>query len=248
MTFIQTTRRRMLLGLAAASTAAATGASAGGQATEAEAPELLSMGDSLSNVLSTYRDAAARVKRIADEWGPQWPKPDEAIFSYGQGCETHRDILGRGIETPWGNGETLKCQSLGTPEYFRSAAESDWARYELKMQTKSQRGAKFHKGWAERNSAAIGPAEAYWSEVTRITKVSGIEEAQSAKTAARVALQDLVGRIVLFREQSITGLIIKAQAMQAWSEVDSAFRLFNPNGSAWADAMAETIMRQTKTA
>lgn len=248
MTFIQTTRRRMLLGLAAASTAAATVASAEGHTAEAEAPELLSMGDALSDALTAYKDAAARVNRIAEEWGPQWPVPDESIYSHGEGCQPHRDILGNGIHMPWGRNGVTRVHHLGKPEYFEQAAASEWAKYERKMQTKSQRGAAHHRFWAEKDTAAIQPAQEYWSEVARLTEASGIEEAKKAETDARNALQDLVNRIVLFQEMSITGLIIKAQAMQAWSEVDTCWRLFNPHSYEWADAMAETIMRQTKFA
>ncbi|OZB12764.1 MAG: hypothetical protein B7X55_13960 [Rhodobacterales bacterium 34-62-10] len=238
----------MLLGLAAASTAAATVASAEGHTAEAEAPELLSMGDALSDALTAYKDAAARVNRIADEWGPQWPVPDESIYRYGEGCQTHRDILGRGVQMPWGRKGVKRVHDLGTPEYFRRAAASEWAIYDRKMQTKSQRGAWSHKRWAEREFAAIQPAQEYWAEVDRITQASGIEAAKTAMTEARDALQDLVGRIVLFEERSITGLIIKAQAMQAWGEVDAFARAFHLDALAWADAMNETILRQTKFA
>lgn len=244
--FIQTTRRRMLLGLAAASTAAATVASAGGQAADTEAPELLAMGDQLGDVLSAYKSAALRVKEIGDQWGPLWPTPADEIVSYGWGANMHRDIHGRGIKVPGRHGKDVVY--VGTPESFQKSAERRWANYERKMQTKSQRGAKSEKFWAEKDDAAIRPAQAYWSEVERITEESGIKSAQKAKEESREALRDLAGRIVLFHEHSITGLIIKAQALQAWGEVDEFFRIVNPDGPAWTDAMAETIMRQTKAA
>ena len=245
-TFIQTTRRRMLLGLAAASTAAAAGASAEGQAAQAEAPELIAMGDQLGGALAAYKSAALRVKEIGDQWGPLWPTPADEIIAYGGGSKMHRDIHGRGIRMPGRYGKDVVY--VGTPESFQKSAERHWANYERKMQTKSQRGAAPFKKWAEQDAAAIRPAGAYWSEIERITEASGIKAATKAKEAASEALRFLVGRIVLFREQSITGLIIKAQAMQAWGEVDSFFRIVNPDGPAWADAMAETIIRQTKAA
>lgn len=244
--FIQTTRRRMLLGLAAASTAAATGASAEGQAAPAEAPELIAMGDQLGGSLAAYKSAARRVQAIGDEWGPQWPTPADEIIDYGGGSKMHRDIHGRGIKVPGRHGEDVVY--VGTPEGFQKDAERHWAEYARKMKTKSQRGVKFERLWAERSSAGIGPAQAYWSEVERITKASGIEPATKLATEARESLKDLVGRIVLFQEQSITGLIIKAEAMQAWGEVEKFFRIVNPDGPAWTDAMAETIMRQTRAA
>lgn len=244
--FIQTTRRRMLLGLAAASTAAATGASAEGQAAPAEAPELIAMGDQLGGSLAAYKSAARHVQAIGDEWGPQWPTPADEIINYGGGAKMHRDIHGNGIKVPGRHGKDVVY--VGTPEDFQKSSERHWAMYEHKMKTKSQRGAAYPKRWAEKDTAAIRPAQAYWSEVERITKASGIEAAKIAKTEAIDALRDLVGRIVLFQEQSITGLIIKAEAMQAWGEVEEFYRLFNVNAPVWADAMTQTVLRQTKAA
>ena len=244
--FIQTTRRRMLLGLAAASTAAAAGASAEGQAAPAEAPELIAMGDQLGGALATYKSSARRVQAIGDEWGPQWPTPADEIISYGGGSKMHRDIHGDGIKVPGRHGKDVVY--VGTPEDFQKSSERHWAMYEHKMKTKSQRGAAYPKRWAEKDAAAIQPSREYWSEVNRITEASGIEEATKAETDARNALKDLVGRIVLFQEMSITGLIIKAQAMQAWSEVDMFWRLLNTHSAEWANAMAETVIRQTKAA
>ncbi|MGR3702282.1 MAG: hypothetical protein ACU0A4_09360 [Paracoccaceae bacterium] len=244
--FIQTTRRRMLLGLAAASTAAATAAGADGQAAESEAPELIAMCDQLAGVVAAYKSAALRVKEIGRTWGPQWPTPADEAVRFGGDSKLHCDIHGRGIRVPrpYGNDHV----HVGTPEDFQKSAERHWAQYERKMQTKSQRGAWSHKRWAERDEAAIEPARKYWSEIDRIKQASGIEAAQNAKSEALDALQNLVGRIVLFEERSITGLIIKAQAMQAWGEVDAFARAFHLDALAWADAMNETIFRQTKFA
>jgi len=245
MTTMQTTRRRMLLGLAAASTAAATGASAAGHTGPQEAPELLALADRLGGALDAYRAAKARVQHIAKTWGPRWPVPDECIVNYGAGCKTHRNILGEGIKTRWGKSDLMDVRSLGTPEYFEAEARSYWAEYERRMTTKSKRGADHARRWSERQAAAIEPARAYWSEADRITEASGIEAAQATLTASRDDLKELVGSIILYREQTVTGLIIKAQAMQAWAEVDAFSRHLHLDALAWSDAMAETVLRQT---
>lgn len=242
---IQTTRRRMLLGLAAASTAAATGANAEGRTTAQEDPELVAMGDRLGDALSDYKLATERVRTIADTWGPEWPVPDPAIYRYGEDCKTHCDILGRGVKMPWGNGGIQRVHDLGTPEHFEKSAARYWKEYERCMGFKTQRGAKGAKAWAEHDQAAIKPARAYWSEVERITKVSGIEAAQEAETAAMNSLKELVGQIILYREKTITGLIIKAQALQTWAQVELFFQKFNPEAAIWSEAMSETVLRQT---
>ncbi|WP_439521089.1 hypothetical protein [Marivita sp.] len=243
---IQTTRRRMLLGLAAASTAAATGASSGGHTATLEDPQLLELGDALPSALKDFKDAETRVKQIEETWGAQWPVPDSEIIRYGSGCKTHRDILGRGVEMPWGKSGVTRVHDLGTPEHFEKSAVWNWKEYERCMGLKSKRGSRGAKLWAERDEAAIEPARAYWSEVERITKASGIEAARKAEDAALETLKKLVGEIILYREQTITGLIIKAQALQAWGEVPTAFQQINSESPNWGDAIASTVIRQTQ--
>lgn len=242
MTMMTTNRRKLLLGLAAASTAAATGAA--GMEVPQEADEFQALADTLGDTLAAYRDADSRVRRIAREWGPQWPVPDMRIVRYGEDCKTHRDILGRGIETEWGKGGLMRVQELGTPEHFAQSSHREWANYERKMQTKSRRGAKTAKHWAERDGALIEPAREYWSEVDRINEASGIEAAMAARSEALEALRELVGQIVLFRERTVTGLIIKAEAMQAWETVEPFHRMTNVDAQAWGEAMTATVLRQ----
>lgn len=242
MTMMKTNRRKMLLGLAAASTAAASGAA--GKEAPKEADELLALADELSDTVAAYKDAESRVSRIAREWGPQWPVPDMRIVRYASDCRTHRDILGRGIQTEWGKGGIMRVMDLGTPEYFEKSARAHWKEYERKMQTKSQRGAKSERRWAERDEELIAPAREYWSEADRITAASGIEEAKAAQIEAMEALRQLVGRIVLYPEKTVTGLIIKAQAMQAWDAVDPFYWKVNLDAQKWAEAMTATVLRQ----
>ncbi len=242
MTMMNTNRRNMLLGLAAASTAAATGTA--GNSAHQEAEELMTMADELDGTLAAYKEADNRVREIAREWGPHWPVPDMRIVRYGEYCKQHRDILGRGIETEWGKSGQMRVQSLGTPEHFEKSARAAQSEYERKMQTKSQRGAKGAKRWADKNAALIEPAREYWSEVERITEASGIEAALAVRAEARDALHEQVGKIMLYPEKTVTGLIVKAQAMQAWETVEPFQRVFNPESLAWAEAMTATVLRQ----
>jgi hypothetical protein len=241
MKMINTNRRKMLLGLAAASTAAATGTT--GKSAPQEADELLTLADGLGETLEAYKRADERVHQIVREWAPHWPAPDMRIVRYGADCKAHRDILGRGVETEWAKG-IMRVQDLGTPEHFEESARQEWALYDHKMQTKSKRGAKTAKSFAERDAALIEPARSYWSQVERITEASGIEAAKVARSEALEALRKLVGQIVLFREKTVTGLIIKAQAMQAWESIEPFYRSVNLDGQAWAEAMTATVLRQ----
>lgn len=65
-----TTRRRVLLGLGAACTAA-TAAPELGAAMPAENPDLLALADGLPAVLGAYQAAAKQVAEIVAHWGPQ---------------------------------------------------------------------------------------------------------------------------------------------------------------------------------
>ncbi len=241
---ILNTRRQMLLGLAAASTAAATGTANANTGQPAENAELIQMGDQLDGKLQRYLVARDQKRAIIKKWSPQWPTPSEEIISFGQHSKRYRGIDGAGIPFDRGFGEPSTVE-LGTPESFRASYEHHKAEYERKMATKSQRGAKFEKCRMERSRAAIAPSEAYWNEVERITEVSGIESAAKAKTEAMDALRDLVGDIIQCREKTVAGLVIKAQALQAWSQVDKFYQMVNPKAADWAAEMAATIVRQT---
>ncbi len=238
-------RRRMLLGLATATAAAATGVTASGAPAQQEAPELIALADQLDGALAAHLAANVKVERIAKEWGAQWPVPVAEIQNFGAGSIQYTNIVGRPTElpSPW-SAEIPRLVNVGTADGFKEAAARHRREYERKMQTKSQRGAKFHKLWMERDTAAIAPVRAFWAEVERINEASGIKAAQAEQTATRDALQGLVSRIVLFQERTVTGLVIKAQAMQAWSNVGNFYRLLNLEATAWGDEMAATIVRR----
>lgn len=245
MKIFNQSRRAMLLGLAGVATAAATGSTATGKAAPQESAELLALADKLPRHLGVYLDARKQVAAIVREWGPQWPTPAPEIIWYGSGSKYHEDILGRGIETPWGKGGLKRVQNIGTPEGFKAEYRAHKREAERKSKLKSQRGMKSELHRAEWAKARIEPARAYWSEIERVTAASGIEPAVAAREVSRKSLQSLVSEIVTFEERSITGLIIKAQAMQSWGQVEPFFRGFNPEANQWADAFAATVMRQT---
>lgn len=235
-------RRRMLMGLAASATAATT-ATATPQAPE-ECPELLALAANLDGTAQAHREARARVARIVAQWGPQWPTPADEISNYTSGAP-HRDIQGYPVQSIWRrNPDLTEVRPLGTAEYFEASRDRHRAEYLRKMQTKSQRGAEGCKIQSDRAAAAIEPARAYWSEVERITAASGIKDAKADALAAQDALQALVGQILQHRERTLTGLVIKAQALAAWSEAPEFYRILNPNGAAWADQIAASIVRQ----
>lgn len=237
-------RRRVLIGLGAAC-AAATASTEAGIASVAENTDLTALGDALPDYLKAYRCAADRVDQIVAEWSPQWPKPAPEIIRYGEGCKTYRGIDGRGIEMPWGKSGIARVPNLGTPESFMASGLAHKAEAARKALTKSKRGMQMPLRWAEHDFAAIAPARAYWGEVDRITAASGIESAQKAKTDAREALRAIVSQIMKIEENSMAGVIIKAQALTTWGQLDRFYLIVNEEAPEWAEGLANAIMRQS---
>lgn len=235
-------RRSFVAALATSLTAASATQVTGAEMQEH--PDLIALSDQLPGALQAYKDAAVHVKNIVATWGPQWPTPDPEIIWYGNGSKTHRDILGRGIETPWGKGGIMQVQNIGTPEGFQASHDSHMREADRKSKFKSQRGMKSEIAWAERCKAGIEPARAYWSEVERITSASGIEAAQEAEDDTRKALTDLCGQILTFEEQTPLGLGIKAQALAAFIELPAFWQRCNLSAPEWLAGLTATLQRQ----
>lgn len=233
-------RRSFVAALATSMTAAAQASS-----TVSEHPDLLAMADRLPGVLQDYRNANERVAEIEKVWGPQWPTVDPKIVKYGGTSKRHEDILGRGIKTEWGKSGIMKVQHLGTPECFEAAYLAHTKEAERKSKFKSQRGMRSELRSAERSKAQIEPARAYWSEVERIEKLSGIRNAQDELKRSRNALTDLVGKILTFEEQSVVGLGIKVEAMAAFSELPMSCQRYNLDAPEWLTGVVASLNRAT---
>lgn len=239
-------RRHLLMGLAASATAAASVA----EATSApqENPELLALADDLPAVAARHLEARDRVMAIVAKWSPHWPVPSAELVRYGNGCKDYRGIDGWGMRLPESKGMPIGMPKLGTPEYFEQQAAYHEREAARRAATKSKRNVEFHQAWAARERAQIEPSRAYWSEVERITEASGIEDAQTRLREARDALKAKVDQIMRADDWTIAGTVIKAQALQAWSEVAAFHRAFNKEGLDWADLLAASIMRHAQTA
>ena len=239
-------RRHLLMGLAASATAAASVAEAA--SAPQENPELLALGDELPALAAKHLEARDRVRAIVAEWSPQWPVPSAELVRFGNECKDYRGIDGVCLHLHDVKGSMFGLIKLGTPEYFEGSAAYHEQEAARRAATKSQRRLKFHTLWAERDRAQIEPARAHWAEVERITEASGIDAAQSQLADAREALKVKVDQIMRVDDWTIAGTIIKAQALQAWSEVAAFHRAFNKEGLDWADLLAASIMRHAQTA
>lgn len=238
-------RRRMLMGLALSATAATVAdASTGPQ----ENPDLLALADAFPVVLAEYVAARDRKKSIIAEWSHRLPVPDQEIICYGNGCREYRGLDGRMIKVPRFKPGILWEVSIGTPEHFEASAAQHEKEAARCAAFKSQRKVKSNLLWAERERERIEPARAFLSEYDGIIAASGIETANARATKALDALKSAVDQIMVADDRTITGAVIKAQALNAWAEADDWNRHFNLRGPAWADLMAASIMKHAATA
>lgn len=233
-------RRNLLLGLAASATAATVADAA---VAPQENPELLAMADALPAVVAEYVAARENVRAIVAEWSPQWPVPGEEIIRHGDGCKDYRGLDGRGIALPYFNSGITRMPQIGTPEHFAASADYHAIQADRILAKGGKRNLKFHRGWAERERAAIDPARAFWAEIDRITAASGIEAAQSREVEAAKGLVQSVERIMAADEWTIAGAVIKAQALGAWAELDRHIRLLSMRDSDWAQSLATSILK-----
>ena len=239
-------RRHLLMGLAASATAAASVAEAA--SAPQENPKLLALADELPAVAAKHLEARDRVRAIVAEWSPQWPVPSAELVRFGTDCKDYRGIDGFGLRLPEGKGMPIGMPKLGTPEYFEQQAAYHEKEAARRAALKSKRNLEFHQAWAARERAQIEPSRAYWSEVERITEASGIEDAKARLSEAQDALKAKVDQIMRTDDWTIAGTVIKAQALQEWSAVDTFSRAFNVHGLDWADLVAASIMRHAQAA
>ncbi|WP_306114206.1 MULTISPECIES: hypothetical protein [unclassified Roseovarius] len=232
-----TNRRQMLLGLAAASTAAATVT----EASIAENPDLIRMGNELPAIEAEHVAARAEVKRIISKYSPTWPRAPKAIVRYGTGCLKEQTIDFRGYPH-----DIKGCGAIrvGTPEVFRREAEYDEGEIARILKTKSKRRLGMVQKSLEENRAAIPIARKYWAEVDAIRDASGIEAALERRSETRERLTEQVNAILECEERSMQGVLIKAQALVAFNSVEPFYRFFESRSKEWGNQIASAIFRQ----
>lgn len=237
-------RRRMLLGLAAASTAAAT-ATAAATPTASENPELIRLAQELPAVEVHYREARAHQAATEAKWMPLWPLAPDDITEPGRSHFYHwpfeKGFKGGATRRP---GEANPRQLISASTFRYSA---DRARRVLK-------GKKLAAGPVDGRTRAEWEAELidderchalasnYEAETKRISEASQYEAAWKAHSAAAKALEIYLTRIMDQPDFTMEGLIIKAQALEVWGRVDELYRLSRP-GADWHGQIAASILR-----
>jgi hypothetical protein len=205
-------RRRILLGLAVASTAAAGAAMAPALAeVPEETRELVRLGEGLDSLYREYAEARAVVDRIV-RLDP-WPEPPAEIIAPEGYCEhyferdvtegarhIHRGDVGRRAVLPSG------CFH-GNVETARDVLREN-RRY---MQRSKTHGPAYWRTKLEAAEKAIPLAEAYEAACIKAREASGYEPARVRLRRAIGALCDHVGAMLDCEERGMGGIVLKAR-------------------------------------
>jgi len=244
-------RRRMLLGLAAASTAAATASAAAGPTpTAPENPDLLRLAEDLPGLVDRYHAAWNHQRDTKAKWSPLWPSAPDEITQPGS----------KAARGGWE--ETFEGAALQRPneEHPRQLIPSYSFRWQVRRgeralrskrlrttgSTDGMNSAEWEAALAE-DKRCLALAEAYESETKRVREASGYDASWKAHHAATDALADHVARIMAEPDHTMEGLIIKAEALEAWNSVEWWQRAFKPAAADWHGKIAASILRHAKS-
>ena len=240
---IEPTRRRVLLGIAAASAAAAGTAAKASQSPQ-ELPKLIAMGDALPEIEAIYWRARERTRLVLTAVAPVWPEAPEEIRMWSGDSKPETDISGAGIERPWSkDGKVRRVMHYGTPEAIQDGIKQERARIAHIMKTKSKRGLKYHRTQMERYEKALPLSCWYVAEIERIRATSGYSEAKTAETAAKEALKEHVGEIMSTEPRGMEGVVVQAQALAAWQAIGSVAAM-DFETVEWSGKLAEAILQK----
>lgn len=243
-------RRRLLLGLAAASSAAALPsiALASARVTATENPALVRLGDVLPAVAAEYLAAAKAEASIVAEWSTRWPLAPEALIKpYRDDSAMERTLTGAGL--------TRRGQQWPRPVF--TAAEIrhniDGIRQMLRRKRRAPFGPVNWRGiklvadqWeldlAERGKL-LAIAERYEADKAAVLDASGYALAHSRLKGATQALGDLVAEIMAQPEATMLGVVVKARALAAWGNTDLLTRWSTPESHRWEGQLAASVLR-----
>lgn len=242
-------RRRMLLGLAAASTAAATPAALASAETPLEAPALIHLGDLTEALAIAHRTSRDEVARIYAEWDPKLPAVPEEIKFRRQTFDRRGEWEKRLDGTPRHRGDDNHEGVLSVESAERAIV---WTREYLDRPSrrKSASGLARHEKWLGRMRAqlawenvALKLAKRYHDEFARVLKASGYEAARERLTAAEDALTEHVSAVMKHEARTMAGVMIQAQAIETTSQMPAYAMALEGSRERWAARLAAAILR-----
>lgn len=238
-------RRSLLMGLAAASVAAAgpTTASAVTSAAVAENEELLRLGNELPAASEAFFDARDKRRAIIAEWSPKWSVAPEALIIRGGGAfsQSEMSLTGKGIlrdGNKWPH-KVMTTEGL--------AWGIDRSKRVLKGKTvdKKKVGGLTRKDWEDRlaeDLADYAIAEEYEARCQQIRDASGYEAINAALDLATKSLVSIIAAIMAQPERTMAGIVIKAQALSLTGE-DNVFFQTCFDGRKWASEFSASVLK-----
>lgn len=241
-------RRHMLLGLmAASSAAAATTAVAVAAPRGTENAELLRLGDELAALETGYVAARKHQDDVARTWAPKWPLAPDAITTPGR-------------KSWWGNiertfyGGALLREGEEHPRQLITSQDLEWRISNAERALKSKRIGSGQKAsgrdrqeWEtelEECRRLLPVASAYEGETKCITEAANYTAAWKAVEVATKALSEHVASIMAQPDETMEGLLIKAEALASWGRVkstDQLWAIYVPHN--WHGQIAASILR-----
>ncbi|MBY5788694.1 hypothetical protein [Rhizobium leguminosarum] len=235
------TRRALLFGLAAASTAAAVavapdahGAGAlslPGLHEPAESPELISAYQSFCDACIDLKEAHQAREWLADEWKHRWPLAPEALLwganaQHGSYLDDgERDIIGRFImrdtadltkrmSAKFRRATPRTCFSILTSSRAREIVEK-WKRSSPTGRTEKSRVRHqlFRDKMIREYETNIGLAEQYETETARLREISGADAARLRVKEADDRLLKAANEVSQCPAYTVAGLGMKADAL-----------------------------------
>jgi hypothetical protein len=259
-------RRRLLIGLAAASTAATVSAvpalaaipsGSSGQLGHligtskpplAENPELIRLGELLPAAEAEFTDAERGYREVVGKWEKRWPlAPDVIVKPYHDDYSLERGLTGAAIN-PDGS---QHIHERGKPHARSLFGPDDFAfridRIDGDMRRKRSKHPLTVDGLlqmeAERAVLVDGLAAAreYEAAKEQVLSASGYAAAAARRTAAHKAVGEVVGAIMAQPETTMAGIIIKAQALSLWGR--NPQRIFHIPAWEWPHQFAASVLR-----
>lgn len=247
-----TSRRRLLFGLAAASTAVTVTGATALAAVPAEDPELLRIAAELPGLVQAYHDAAANAARLRREGFRRWPTTPDALFKRTNGGAIRFVTSGvDAMEKTFADGARFhpgeehpravyaRWEATGPYERAKAALASPWMARNGKLYGVSR------SDWArlaEEARPLAEVAETYYDECDRIRDEVGWSRAWPIVNDRARDLATAISAIMKIEARTMEGAIIKAQALDAWADVDWwATRIADE--PAWARSFARDILR-----
>jgi hypothetical protein len=238
-------RRRLLIGLAAASTAAAVPAAAIATAPTlpAENPELIRLGDMIATVAAEFHAAAQNEESVFAEWNHRLPRaPHELRQSDGGTDDVERDLSGLGISE---NGQLVYVIGSDWFIHRRKGCEKALRSKRPRHPLTAQQTAEIKDDLAQYRQWEATSLE-YEAERQRVFDASGYAAVKAARRAALTKFGELIRAIMAEPAESMTGVIVQAQALEAWGAVpllDQVLATVSDKEGVWATRFAAAVLR-----